>query len=87
MTAHATQLITLPNGNMVAPSAITGIQAFRNGQTYRGPDGLDYEARVVVETVSGMQRIPCKTFEDACALRDDLARQIPDARAPRAASA
>lgn len=85
MTAHATQLITLPNGNMVAPSAITGIQAFRNGQTYRGPDGQDYEARVVIDTSSGLQRIPCKTYEEACVLRDDLARQINGAGAHRAA--
>lgn len=70
-------LIRLPNGNVVAPGAITAIEAHENAQPYVDKAGATFLARVVVETVKGPpQRFSCATFADAERLRDDLIAQV-----------
>ena len=72
-----TSLITLPNGNAVAPASIVSIEAIANAKPYRDDAGAEFLARVLIETSrGGVLRIACKTYAEAVAMRDALIAEL-----------
>jgi len=75
------QLIRLPTGSRIAPSAVRLLEARTLHKPMIGDDGAPYRAMVAIETRTQFVRIPCASYADAVALRDALAEEIDAIRA------
>lgn len=65
-------LLQLPNGTFVALRAIQAIEARTLAREHVDHAGRSWPAAVVIETRTQMLRVPCASFAQAEALRDEI---------------
>lgn len=68
------KLVELPSGDFLDPLSIRGIQARRTHEDKpRIINGIQYLGFVKIETATNTYYVQCRTYEEAVAIREELA--------------
>jgi hypothetical protein len=69
-------LLRLANGTRLAHTAVRAIDARELSRPHVDRDGREWPAMVVIETRNQILRVPCASFAEALAMRDELGADV-----------